>query len=1220
MLTLQEVDKVVDYVCSGPSADYGPYKRVGAPAELLPGRFYRYRVIDRDSFMPVDLHVYLDLAGIGGALWEQEVRVLTRASASRLPALPEILGGGAHDAVVSARAGITTPGADFALIATRGSRATLAEQDEINDLHGNRERALSTFMALADALAELHDLGVNHRNLWPEAVYVNDADETWLARFEMSALVADLVRNALTSPADALQALREMYVRQGALSLAYCPPERLGFIFPDEQANTTFEGPPADVYGLGVLACEIFGAPLDREELAQAWEDGVTAVRQAAAAAVIRLRESLKETRLPRQLTELILSMLADNAAHRPTAAMVAGTLHSDFETISAYLEDRAASQPYLLLYLPKEFAGTVQKWFLTHDWTTTVGRRDLGAFIAGDLRRARLVHVPEGAIRFAGGDDPIALKAAEYVLFGEQVAWFCKKWEPRRNGPVTDRALIIKYVARLQGGASASRLAELARNPLSREVPEIVALPSDVERSVITSQLEESASWGPLLRAVSSVTAASADDIADEAALDLLLRYQGVELRARTYAYECEDPARGEIEVVLDPERDRKLITGDALLTMYASDPRRRPPLGDFFGRLENDEGSAEVEIVADDRGKPAPAVHRSEWFVARRTGPDRIRLRPKSGQPAAPQAGWVRPADFYGTWTSIQRQTEARWDLADSTQLLHQLRRPASIRTLPYRWSRKGGGLTGEESRETVRAMLSYLPFYAVQGPPGTGKTTVAAEAVAAQLEDFPATRILVSAQSSFALDHLAERILNRIGAVDDRGEPTDWWDGAALRVTSSSGTPPQGKMGLWRKNAVAERRRDLIVRRVTEHLDGDLAGRLPDGNADKLRHVLRDWKGLLDGSGRENVLPELEDRAENAANLVFATCGTATAEAVTPGGIRDTFNWVIVEEAAKAWPTELALPLTRGTRWTLIGDHRQLPAYRREDFERFLSACLDDDDPAINLLGERKEDVMDVFDTFRRVFRQADSGGLSAAARQQLPLHTLSTQFRMAKPIAEVVSRVFYPVAGAEPEPDGLLPGRLGSGRDIGPLPLRAPAPLRGKSLVWLDTSQDPDCATDFPTWSNPGEADVVADLIRRIVPVPRPHRDGYSADPLAVLTPYRRQADLLRAAPHVKPHVYTVHAFQGREADIVVVSLVRSALRGTEPTERPWESLGHLSRRELINVMISRARQLLVLVGNYDHFATFSHGEAGFWGQVCRAVELYGSIVPSGSLRG
>ena len=171
------------------------------------------------------------------------------------------------------------------------------------------------------------------------------------------------------------------------------------------------------------------------------------------------------------------------------------------------------------------------------------------------------------------------------------------------------------------------------------------MALSSDVDRSIITSQLEESASWGPLLLGRLLVTAASADDIADEAALDLLLRYQGVELRARTYAYECEDPARGEIEVVLDSQRDRTLITGDALLTMYASDPRRRPLLGDFFGRLENDEGSAEVEIVADDRGKPAPALRRSEWIVARRTGPDRIRLRPKSGRPVAPQAGWVSP-----------------------------------------------------------------------------------------------------------------------------------------------------------------------------------------------------------------------------------------------------------------------------------------------------------------------------------------------------------------------------------------------------------------------------------------------------------------------------------------------------------------------------------------------------------------------------------------------
>ena len=226
---------------------------------------------------------------------------------------------------------------------------------------------------------------------------------------------------------------------------------------------------------------------------------------------------------------------------------------------------------------------------------------------------------------------------------------------------------------------------------------------------------------------------------------------------------------------------------------------------------------------------------------------------------------------------------------------------------------------------------------------------------------------------------------------------------------------------------------------------------------------------------------MLPELEDRLEHAANLVFATCGTATPEAVTPGGIRDTFDWVIVEEAAKAWPTELAMPLARGTRWTLIGDHRQLPAHRRDDFERFLSECVDDPDLGIRVLAERKDKIMDVFDTFRRVFRRLESDELSQREKDDLPLHTLSTQFRMSRPIAEVVSRVFYPVAGARPEADGLPPGMLRTGREIGPLPLRFPTFLRGQSVVWLDTSDDPDCATDIPTWSNPGEAAVVADLV-------------------------------------------------------------------------------------------------------------------------------------------
>jgi hypothetical protein len=1222
VVTQEDVDRLVRYFCCDEkTAVYGPYAPPAGPGaslwptELLPGRFYRYRVVDKER-QSVDLHVYVGLAGVGGALWDQEVRVLTRAGASRQAALPEVIGGGTQEAESCARARISADDVDFAVIATRGSSMTLADQEAMDDLRADRGRALSQFMALADALAELHDLGVNHRNLRPEAIYVQEPDAIWIARFEMSVLVADLIRSALATPAAEHHSLREMYLRQGPLSLAYCPPERMAFLFPEEAGTGDLEGPPGDVYSLGMLACEIFGEPADRTAPP---DPGAVAGRETGFGLAERLRAGLAGKDLPRELTGLITRMLDTEPSARPTAAEVAGHLHRQFENISAYLEDRRAERAHLLLYLPREFAGTVQKWFLTHDYTTPAGRRELGAFIAGDLEHARLVHASDGAGRYTGGNDPGGLKAAQYVLLGEQVAWFCQKWSPRRSGPPTDQAMIIKYVAQLHTGASVTRLAELARNPLSREVPEITAMPSDVDRDVLDSELGGRPSWEPMLRAVTSASAASDDDIADEAALDLLLRYQGVQLRARSYAYECADPSRGEIEVALDGDRDLAELRRDALLTKYAESPRLRPSLGDFFGNMENDEGSADVEIVADSRGRPAQRLHRSEWIVTRKTGPDRVLLRPKSGRPVPPKLGWIRPADYSGTSTALFRQTDARWDLTDSAELQHQLREPNSIRALPLRWSRAGAGLAGTEARQTVRDMLSFVPFYAVQGPPGTGKTTVAAEAVATQLAAVPTTRILVSAQSTFALDNLAERILTRIGAIDDKGEPTPWWYGAALRITSAQGTPPQGKMGLWRKSAVAERRGREILRRVTDQLMDGTAEQLPDGDPGKLRRVLEDWRQLLDGSGSENVLPELEDRIEHASNLVFATCGTATAEAVTPGGIRDTFDWVIVEEAAKAWPTELAMPLARGTRWTLIGDHRQLPAHRRDDFARFLADGIDDQDLGIRLLAQRKDEIMDVFDTFRRVFKRFDSGQLNQREKDELPLHTLGTQFRMARPIAEVVSRVFYPVPGAPAEPDGLPRGGLATGKEIGPLPLRGPAFLRGKSLVWLDTSDDPDCATDLPTWSNPGEAGVVADLVARINPSPRAHQDGYSGDPLAVLTPYRRQADLLGLHAHVKPHVYTVHAFQGREADIVIVSLVRATIHGTDPAEYPWQSLGHLSRPELINVMISRARRLLVLVGKYQHYAAFERGEAAFWGRVCRAVDLYGTVQPSGSLR-
>ena len=74
------------------------------------------------------------------------------------------------------------------------------------------------------------------------------------------------------------------------------------------------------------------------------------------------------------------------------------------------------------------------------------------------------------------------------------------------------------------------------------------------------------------------------------------------------------------------------------------------------------------------------------------------------------------------------------------------------------------------------------------------------------------------------------------------------------------------------------------------------------------------------------------ELARRVRGAANVIFATTGASTRRNLFVDEVSEPFHWVVVEEAGRAWPTELALPLVRGLRWTLVGDHAQIGAYSR------------------------------------------------------------------------------------------------------------------------------------------------------------------------------------------------------------------------------------------------------------------------------------------------
>lgn len=61
-------------------------------------------------------------------------------------------------------------------------------------------------------------------------------------------------------------------------------------------------------------------------------------------------------------------------------------------------------------------------------------------------------------------------------------------------------------------------------------------------------------------------------------------------------------------------------------------------------------------------------------------------------------------------------------------------------------------------------------------------------------------------------------------------------------------------------------------------------------------------------------------------NGCNVVGVSC-TENARTLNEAGF-DDFDLVIIDEVSKATPPELLIPMLRGRRIVLVGDHRQLP----------------------------------------------------------------------------------------------------------------------------------------------------------------------------------------------------------------------------------------------------------------------------------------------------
>jgi hypothetical protein len=308
----------------------------------------------------------------------------------------------------------------------------------------------------------------------------------------------------------------------------------------------------------------------------------------------------------------------------------------------------------------------------------------------------------------------------------------------------------------------------------------------------------------------------------------------------------------------------------------------------------------------------------------------------------------------------------------------------------------------------------------------------------------------------------------------------------------------------------------------------------------------------------------------------------------------------------------------------RWTLIGDHFQLPAFDDLTVYKFLDLCERSDDEELRAHGERKDEYGRVFRMFASLFDQRASRrrGRPAGVHLTEPLDELDEQFRMHPDICRVVSRAFYRQrVDRQTGEVKQSRGRVADDRSVGEAHARAgraavPAWPRGGLARHRRGAQQRRSAGV----EEPGGGGGDPPSPRRDRPVPAAGDDGF-----ALLTPYNEQNDLLRSIDlpaWASSRIDTTDGFQGREADIVVVSLVRSVQRSPD---RPEANIGHLVSPNRVNVLLSRARTLLVVVGRFEHFVQQprcapDRADIAFWRSVTDTFREQDGVIDAATVLG
>ena len=460
-------------------------------------------------------------------------------------------------------------------------------------------------------------------------------------------------------------------------------------------------------------------------------------------------------------------------------------------------------------------------------------------------------------------------------------------------------------------------------------------------------------------------------------------------------------------------------------------------------------------------------------------------------------------------------------------------------------------------ESQKEAVKKALSSEEFHLIHGPPGTGKTVTSVEIIEQSIEK--GKEILACADSNVAVDNLVEHLISRGREVVRVGHPArvtpilrehtldyileknDTYQKAQelreraldLKEKQDEYTYPSGR---WRRGLSNE-----AIKSLAEKGKGSRG--IPPNKMKEMAKSLEMQEKI------DEIFEKVDDLEKKAVGEVLekaeVVCSTNSSSASQALDDKE-FDLCVIDEATQATEPSCLIPTVKAEKLVMAGDHKQLPP---------------------TILNEKAKDEGLDETMFERLIALYGENVKSL----------LKIQYRMHEKIMRFSADEFYDGeliaddAVKKHTLEDLIEGKLEGKFEEVLDPI--------EPLILVNTQGDMPERTRAGSTSkeNPGEAVLAENFAARYINV------GLDPTDIGIISPYKDQADLIKdRVKHEDLEVDTVDGFQGREKEVIILSLTRSNENGT---------IGFLKDLRRLNVSLTRAKRKLIVLG--DAKTLFSH---------------------------